>query len=149
MAWRPKRSSFLRSVCALTTVLAISITVSGCSRQRDSVPELGTAQDYLAQRQNSFYAENYGPFCAPFDPYCFMTPWYPAPIYYYSRDDGDHDCDDGYCGGFKRGGRNRPTIAGSSSSFVATPHRFEEPSSGSAAFTRGFGRGAVGGHGHR
>jgi hypothetical protein len=161
---RQARSTSLRSAFALAALLVVASVAPGCSMHQDSSPQLGTAEDYLAQRQNNAYAYSYAPYdlCTAYDPYCFAPYWYPAPVYYYLSGDGDNDCDDGNCDGFRgaghhrppagsRVGRNPPATAASSATFAAAPHGFgiRVPSPGSAHFGGSFGRGAFGGHGHR
>jgi hypothetical protein len=38
---------------------AFTMLIPGCSPQNDSLPELGTAEDYLARRENSAYIYRY------------------------------------------------------------------------------------------
>ena len=122
----------------LATLLGLTMVVPGCSTQTDSVPELGTAEDYIARRENATYIYGYAPYdlCAAHDPYCFAPYWYSAPIYYFSRGDGDNDCDDDNCRSHGNGFHDKlatrsqesphPVVrAGSSSTFVAVPHGFE------------------------
>src|SRR5438876_8116927 len=99
MARRVNRLTSARSAFALAALFALAMLASGCSTQKDSPPELGTARDYLAQRQNNGYAYSYGPYdlCTAYDAYCFAPQGYPAPFYYYASGDSDNDCDDGHC----------------------------------------------------
>jgi hypothetical protein len=84
----------------------------------------------------------------------YWAPWYVAPIYYYPRGEGDHDCDDGNCGGRNGGlgGHHLPVPEARigpppgtehSTPFVGISHGFSAP----PAFAgRGFGGGHGGGH---
>jgi hypothetical protein len=45
---------------ATVTLFALAMAAPGCSSQEHSLPELGTAEDYVAERQNGTYACSYG-----------------------------------------------------------------------------------------
>jgi|SRR6266851_899086 len=154
MAQRQNHLTALRTAFAL---LALVMMAPGCSRQNDSVAQVGTAEDYV-QRQNNPYSYGSYHLCTAFDPFCVAPRWYPAPVYYYWSDDGDNDCDDGNCrgssgaghhkpGAVSRAGRNPSAITTSSAASAPAPHRFDAgvPSTGSAHFGGSFGRGAFGG----
>jgi len=145
--------------------VAVAMFAPGCSSQHDSLPEVGTAEEYVAHRQNNTSLNSYSPYgpCTAFDPYCcFTLYWYPGPIYYFADSDGDNDCDDGNCSNFREVGhhkppvvsraeRNPPVIATSSTTLpkASTGFGSRVSSTGSALFSSSFGRGAFGGHGHR
>jgi hypothetical protein len=149
-----------RSGPAIVAIVALAIIVQGCATRRDRSQELGSAGDYLAEGQYDRYAYGrnpYDPYLIGYDPYWAW--WYPAPIYYYSRGDGDHDCDDGNCAGRvgEQGGQHKPSLGtgatqpGNASHAMAVagiPHTSSAPAVASAlsgAF--GNGRGFGGGHG--
>jgi hypothetical protein len=103
---------------ALVTLFAFTVTLFACSTRNDSLPALGTEEDYLARRENTSYPFGYGPydFCAAYDPYCFEPYWYSVPIYYLSPGGGDNDCDDGRCGDPGKGSHDKRA--------TDSPHRF-------------------------
>src|SRR5713226_9877676 len=140
-------------------MVAFAIIAQGCASRQDRSQELGSTGDYLAQEQNDRYAYGYypyDPYMIGYDPYWGW--WYPAPIYYYSRGDGDHDCDDGNCGGRVggQGGHHKPPLGtgttppGTASHpmpVVGIAHVFSAPAVASAP-SGGFGNsGGFGGEG--
>ncbi len=107
------RSSATIFRLGLAIVVILAFAMIGCATRRDRSQDLGNTGDYLAQEQNDRYAYGYypyDPYMIGYDPYWGW--WYPAPIYYYSRGDGDHDCDDGNCGGRVggQGGHHKPPL---------------------------------------
>ena len=114
-----------------------------------AIDELGGLNDYA-----------YG----DYDPYWAW--WYPAPIYYYSRGDGGHDCDGGNCGSrvgghgshhnppLRTGPSTRPPVTASHPmSALGIPHVSSAPAVASAPsggfgnrgdFDRGGGRSGFG-----
>src|SRR6266849_1116192 len=107
------RWTMFRSGLEIVVMGAFAIIAQGCATRQDRSQELGSPGDYLAQEQNDRYPYGY----YPYDPYMigydqYWGWWYPAPIYYYSRVDGDHDCDDGNCGGRVggQGGHHKPPL---------------------------------------
>src|SRR5260370_41510089 len=110
MARHQSQSTFFRSVFALIALFAFAMIPTGCSTRKDSLPEVGGANDYIAQGQNDAYAYGFGSYdpCMAYDPYCTAPHWYPAPVHYYSRGDGDNDCDDRNRGGSGGGGPQKP-----------------------------------------
>jgi hypothetical protein len=154
--------SILWSAVGLVAMFSWAIVEPSCSSRTDSLPAVGSTEDYLAQRQNNAYAYGYGPFalCAAYDPFCFAPNSYPAAVYYYSSDDGDNDCDDGKCRGSGGRGphkpaagstadRNPPTMVTSSSTSVADHELGHAPSMSTVNFGENFGTGFFGGHGRR
>jgi hypothetical protein len=99
------RTASPRVSLALAVLFAFTLALPGCSTRNDSLPELGTVEDYLARRENTAYIYGYGPYdlCEAYDPYCLAPYWYSTPIDYFSRGDGDNDCDDGRCRGLGNG----------------------------------------------
>jgi hypothetical protein len=142
-------------------MLSLAMIEPGCSSRKDSLPEVGSAEDYLAQRQTNAYASGYGPYdlCAAYDPYCFAPNWYPLPVYYFPVTDGDNACDDGKCHGSGGGGHpKRPRDSGAgnlaamatpSSTSAALEHGPGAPSMLTAHFGASFDRGGFGGQGRR
>jgi hypothetical protein len=159
--------TILRSGLAMGVMVAFAMIAQGCATRRDRSLEVGSTGEYLAQEQNDRYAYGYN----PYDPYIGYDPlwgwWYPAPIYYYSRGDGDHDCDDGNCGGRVGGqgahhkpplgtGMTPPGTASHPMPVAGIPHVSGAPAVASApsggfgnggGFTRGGGFGEGGGFG--
>jgi hypothetical protein len=142
---------------ALVALFALAIVTSGCSAQRNSRRQVGTADNYLAQGRSDAYAY-YGSddLCTSYDPFCLAPFWYPAPAHFYSRDDGDNDCDDGNCHHIRghqrrpvpsRTDRNRLAIATSSTTLGAAPSRFDgrAPATSLAHFAGTFGHASSGG----
>jgi hypothetical protein len=97
MTRRRGRSVSPRLLIALAALFAFVVALPGCSTRNDSLPALGSEEDYLARRENTTHPYGYAPYdlCAAYDPFCFTPYWSSAPIYYFSRRDGDHDCDGG------------------------------------------------------
>jgi hypothetical protein len=130
---------------ALAALFVFTVAMPGCSTRNDSLPALGTEEDYLARRENTTYPYGYAPYdlCTVYDPYCFAPYWNSAPIYYLSRRDGDHDRDDDSRRGPEKGFHHelpmRPTHG---SSATAAPAR-------SAHFGPLFMTGGFRGHGRR
>jgi len=145
MTRRWDRTAFRRFSIALAALFVFGVAMAGCSTRNDSLPALGTEEDYLARRENTTNPYGYAPYdlCAAYDPYCFAPSWYSAPIYYLPRGDGDHDCDDARC----RGPDNEFHHKLASSS----QHRFgaTAPAARVAHFGPLFGAGGFRGHGHR
>jgi hypothetical protein len=110
MARHQSQSTFLRSVFALIVLFAFAMIPTGCSTQKDSPPEVGSANDYIAQGQNDASAYGFGSYgpCLAYDPYCSALHWYPVPVHYYSRAGGDNDGDDRNRGGC----HHKPTAGG-------------------------------------
>jgi hypothetical protein len=119
--------------------------------------ESGNAPDELGGLNDYPYGYD------PYDPY--MIGWYPAPIYYYSRGDGDNDCGDGNCGskvGGRGGHHKAPFGTGTGTTLPGTashpmpvagiPHVSSAPAvasapSGGSGNVGGFGRGGSFGRG--
>ena len=114
MARHQSQSTFFRSLFALIALFAFAMIPTGCSTRKDSLPEVGGANDYIAQGQNDAYAYGFGSYdpCMAYDPYCTAPHWYPAPVHYYSRGDGDNDCDDRNRGGSGGASHHKPTAGG-------------------------------------
>jgi hypothetical protein len=157
MAHGANRLSAIAWAYALTCLLVIAMMIAGCSTHNDSLSNLRSAQDYTAQREPDGYAYGYGPYplCPVYDPFCFGAAWPSAPIYYFSGDDGDNDCDDGNCvpgRHHKRLVTPRAGFNGTAPSKVAAgPHGWlrPQPEFSGHVMTPGFGRAAVGGRGQR
>jgi hypothetical protein len=115
MTRRRGRSVSPRLLIALAALFAFVVALPGCSTRNDSLPALGSEEDYLARRENTTHPYGYAPYdlCAAYDPFCFTPYWSSAPIYYFSRRDGDHDCDDDRCRGSVNGFRHRLAIRSS------------------------------------
>jgi hypothetical protein len=101
MTPRRHRTPSSRLLIALAALFAFALAIPGCSTRNDSLPALGSEEDYLARRGNTTDPYGYAPYdlCAAYDPYCFTPYWSSVPIYYFSRRDGDHDCDGDRCRG--------------------------------------------------
>jgi hypothetical protein len=115
MARHQSQSTFLRSAFALIALFAFAMIPTGCSTQKDSLPEVASANDYIAQGQNDSYAYGFGSYgpCMAYDPYCSALHWYPVPVHYYLRGDGDdNDCDDRNRGGSNGASHHKPTAGG-------------------------------------
>ncbi len=153
------RSYWTISRLDLAIVVVLTFAMMGCATRRDRSQEVGSAADYIAQEQNDRYAYGYNPYdpyMIGYDPYWAL--WYPAPIYYYPRGDGDHDCDDGNCGGRVGGhgghhkpplgtGTTTPETASHPAPVVGIAHVFSAPAVASAP-SGGFGNsGGFGGEG--
>jgi hypothetical protein len=141
-------------------MVALAMIAEACATRQDQSQEVGSVADYMVQGQNDAYAYGYG----PYDPYMigydpYWARWYRAPVYYYSRGDGDNDCDDGNCGSGNSGhgghhkpptgtgtGTTPPRTASHSMPFVGIPHVFSAPAvasgpPGGSGNGGGFGRG--------
>jgi hypothetical protein len=101
MTRRRYRTLSPRLLIVLAAFFAFTIAIPGCSTRNDSLPAVGTEEDYLAHRDTIPYPYGYAPcdLCAAYDPYCFTPYGSSAPIYYFSRRDGDHDCGGDRCRG--------------------------------------------------
>jgi len=127
------RLTVFRSGLAIVAIVAFAIIAHGCATRRDQTQELASTEDYLAQGQNDRYAygyDPYDPYMIGYDPYWAW--WYPAPIYYYySRGDGDHDCDDGNCGGRVggHGGHHKPRLGTGTTPPGIASHPIPQPAS--------------------
>jgi hypothetical protein len=83
-----------RSRLAIVAIAAAAMIAPGCATERDQSWEPGSVEDYIAQGQN----DGYGLFDQCMGGFDLYWPgWCHEPIYYYSRGDGDNDCDDGNC----------------------------------------------------
>jgi hypothetical protein len=163
MTWHHARRASPHLALPVVALAALAMLVPGCSAHNDSLPELGTAEDYLARRENSAYSYRDASYdvCAANDPYCFAPDWYLVPIYYLSRADGDNDCDDGNCRGHSVGGHHKAatpskqgpgvamttspsTLAAAANGFGVKVSTGERAHFGPSFVTKGFG-----GRGHR
>jgi len=145
MTRRRHRTLSPRLLIVLAALFAFTVAIPGCSIRNDSLPAVGTEEDYLAHRETTTYPYGYAPYelCAAYDPYCFTPYWFSAPIYYFSGREGDHDCDGDRCRGPDNGFHHK---LGSSSlhKFGATA-----PPAHLAHFGPLFMTGGFRGHGHR
>jgi hypothetical protein len=103
--------TIFRSGLAILAMVAFAMIAQGCATRQDQSQNAGSIEDYMAQGQNDGYASGYG----PYDPYMigynpYWARWHPAPVYHYSRGDGDNDCGDGNCGSGNggHGGLHKP-----------------------------------------
>jgi hypothetical protein len=145
MSPRRVRTVSPRLLIALAGLFVFTVAMPGCSTRNDSLPALGTEEDYLARRENTTYPYGYAPYdlCAAYDPYCFTPYWYSAPIYYFSRGDGDHVCDGDRCPDHDNGFHHKLA--------ASLPHRFDAtvPPVRLAHFGPFFVAGGFRGHSHR
>jgi hypothetical protein len=164
MTRHQSRWTIFHSGLAIVAIVAFAMIAQGCATRRDRSQEVGSTGDYLTQGRNYSYVYGYNPY-NPYmigdDPYWGW--WYPAPIYYYSRGDGDNDRDDGNYGRWAggHGGQHTPplgngtgtTPAGTASHpmpVAGIPHVSSAPAVASApsgGLGNGGGFGRVGGFG--
>ena len=90
------RTTSFRVSAALAALFVFTVAMPGCSARNDSLPALGSEEDYLARHENTTYPYGYAPYdlCAAYAPYCFAPYWNSAPLYYFPRADADRDRDD-------------------------------------------------------
>jgi hypothetical protein len=83
MIRRSIRTASARVSVALAVIFVFTVGMPGCSTRNDSLPPLGTEEDYLARRESTAYPCGYDPYglCAAYDSYCFAPYGYSAPIY--------------------------------------------------------------------
>jgi hypothetical protein len=84
----------ISQAAGLVALVMLALTMQGCSQS-----SLQTAEPvYPGPAQYAAYGYSYDPY-ATYDPFFYGYYW-SLPYYYhpYSGDDGDHDCDDGFCG---------------------------------------------------
>src|SRR5258707_8129823 len=105
----PRYRYWLRSLqvmCGATLVAVLAFALQGCSDSSRQGSELA----YAGPSEYANYGYSSDPFAyGPYDPLLYSY-WYPQQYYYYPNygGDGDHDCDDGHCGG-PRGGHRPPS----------------------------------------
>jgi hypothetical protein len=130
---------------ALAALFVFTVAMPGCSTRNDSLPAVATEEDYLAHRESNAYPYGYDPYglCAAYDPYCFAPYWNSAPIYYFSRRDGDHDRDDDSRRGLEEGFHHELTMR--------SPHGFGATAAPARLVHFGplFMSGGLRGHGRR
>jgi hypothetical protein len=96
----------LQVMCGATLVAVLAFGLQGCSDSSRQGSELA----YAGPSEYANYGYSSDPFAyGPYDPLLYSY-WYPQQYYYYPNygGDGDHDCDDGHCGG-PRGGHRPPS----------------------------------------
>ena len=92
----------LRTAGGMAILLGLALAAQGCF---NTSPQ-SSALAYGGPAEYANYGYSNDPFAfASYDPFLYSY-WYPPPFYYYSnyQGDGDHDCDDGFCG--HRSGNN-------------------------------------------
>ena len=160
----------LQVMCGAALVAVLAFALQGCS---DSSRQ-GSELTYGGPAEYANYGYSNDPFAyGPYDPLLYSY-WYPQQYYYYPiyAGDGDHDCDDGHCGGSRDGHRPPPpinprplaergTLAGSrpmTATHESFGGGFNSASANGSGFHGGFnggggfgGAGGFGGHasGHR
>ena len=103
--YRPPRRTFsamrdlkriLKTAAGVAILLGLALAAQGCFNRSPQSSELayGGPAEYAnyGYSNDPFSFASYGPFLYSY--------WYPPQYYYYwnYQGDGDHDCDDGFCG---------------------------------------------------